>query len=135
MSAGLRVCGLSILGLVVGCGGALSTTDPGPPPPHGGTLVFFPDGTGLVEIVKKNGADSLASEISFYFFKDAWTSYEPAPGTGVLVMEDGREVSLVADGDALVTPSGPALFEDREVDGVLRVEFGAETKQIPLGIR
>jgi hypothetical protein len=98
-------------------------------------LVSFPDGTGLVEIVRKSGPEPINSEVSFYFFTDAWTPYEPAPTAGVLVMGDGRKVSLHGDGEALVTPPGPVLFADGEVDGVLRVELDGETMQIPLGVR
>jgi hypothetical protein len=137
MPPAFRVCALWILGLVAagGCSGALSTADPGVPPPHGGTLVYFPDGTGVVEVVKKEGSDPISAEVSFYFFKDAWTPYKPAPASGVLVMDDSQKLSLQADGEALVTPTGPAFFRDRDVDGVLRIELGGETKQIPLGVR
>jgi hypothetical protein len=138
MSPGLRVLSFcSLLGLLFsgGCSSKISTADPGPPPPHGGTIVFFPDRSGVVEVVKKDGKEPMISEVSFYFFADAWTPYEPAPESGVLVLSDERTISLKADGDALVTPPGPPLFADGDVDGVLRVTIDGETRQIPLGVR
>src|SRR6516162_7529208 len=111
MSAGLRLCTLCFLGLVVGCGRGISTADPGPEPPHGGTLVVLPDGSGVVEVVKKKGDSPITSEVAFYFFKDAsYTPFDPAPESGVLVIDAKWKVSLEADGDALITPTGPVLF-------------------------
>jgi hypothetical protein len=136
-----RLCTLGYLitlGLIfgcVGCGGRVSTANPGPPPPHGGRLILLPDGTGLIEVVKKKGTAPMTGEVSFYFFKDAYTPYEPAPESGILVIDDQRKVPLQADGDALVTSTGPVLFGDDDVDGVLSVELDGEPRQIPLGIR
>lgn len=137
MSTALRACGCCVLALLVGggCSDAPSTANPGEPPPHGGRLVFFRDGTGLIEVVKKEGTDPMTAEVSFYFFKEAYTPYEPTPESGVLVIDGTRKVSLQADGDALVTPTGPVLFADQDVDGVLSVELDGETRQIPLGLR
>ena len=139
MSSAFRFCGFCLLGLmvIVGCGGCggISTADPGPPPPHGGTLVVLPDGTCLIEVVKKKGNEPITAEVTFYFYKDAYTPYDPAPTSGILILDDQRQVSLQIDGDALVTPSGPALFGDEEVNGVLSVEFDGEARQIPLRVR
>jgi hypothetical protein len=128
-----------MLGLVfgcIGCGGGVSTANPGPTPPHGGRLVRLPDGAGLIEVVKKKGTAPLTGEVSFYIYKDAYTPCDSAPETGLLVIDDQRKVSLQADGDALVTPTGPLLFGDEEeVDGVLCIELDGEARQIRLGIR
>ncbi len=137
MSAGLRVSGFLWLGLMVGCGReiAFSTADPGEPPPHGGKLIVIPGHACLIEIVKKEGVDPITAEVSFYFYDEGYTPFEPAPRSGVLVIDGQREVPLQVDGDALVTPTGPVLFRDQDVDGVLRVELDGEARQIPLGIR
>ena len=137
MSPRLRICAFWFLGLMVccGCGRKISTADPGEPPPHGGKLIFFPDGTALIEVVKKEGPPPITAEVSFYFFKDGYVPYEPAPQAGVLIISEKLKVPLQAQGEALVTPSGSALFEGNDVDGVLSVELDGETRQIPLGLR
>jgi hypothetical protein len=126
------------LGLVVACGCSRSqlTADPGEPPPHGGKLIFIPDGTALIEVVKKQGAAPITAEVSFYFYKEGgYEPYEPAPQSGVLVIDEKHKVPLQTDGNALVTPTGPVLFEGNDVDGVLSVELNGELRQIPLGLR
>ncbi len=137
MSPGLRICIVWIMAAVAGfgCSRAPSTDNPGEPPPHGGRLVFFADGTAFIEVVKKEGTAPITAEVSFYFFKDAYTPYEPAPKSGVLIIDGNREVPLDTDGDALATPTGPVLFADQDVDGVLSVELDGETRQFPLGMR
>ncbi len=137
MSIALRLCSLCTVVLVVACGCSrrVSTVDPGDPPPHGGTLLVLPDRSGMVEIVKKTGTAPIAAEVAFYFFSEGYAPCDPAPQSGYLLMDDQRKVQLVADGDALVTPTGPLLFEDRDVDGVLCVELDGETRHIPLGVR
>jgi hypothetical protein len=119
-----------------GCSKALSTDDPGDPPPHDGALIFLPGEGGIVEIVKKTGSEPMTAELYFYFYKDRnFNPFEPAPKTGVLVLADEQKIQLKADDDALVTPAGPALFADRPVDGVLSVELDGEKVNIPLGVR
>jgi len=137
MSPGLRVSRFWFMALVVGCGcnRSLSTADPGDPPPHGGRIVRFADGSGFIEVVKKEGPAPITAEVSFYFFKNAYTPYEPEPGSGVLMIDEKRRVPLRAEGDALVTPTGPVLFADQEVDGVLSIELGGKSRQVPLGMR
>ena len=137
MSHVQRVCALCLVGLVVGCGGSgsLSTANSGPLPPHEGTLVQFPDGRGLVEVVKKSGKAPITAEVSFYFYQNAYKPFENGPEAGFLVIDQKRRVSLQADGDALVTPTGPVLFANKDVDGVLSIELDGEPIQIPLGLR
>ena len=89
--------GISILSLafVAGCGdGPPSTSNPGEPPPHGGVLVDMPGKSGLVEIVKKTVSGSeptVTSEVSFYFFKEAYTPFSPSPSTGTLTLRKLQE--------------------------------------------
>jgi hypothetical protein len=104
-------------------------------------IVTFPDGNGLLEVVKKEGAsrsDSMTSEVSFYFFKSAFRPYSPAPTAGTLEVGQNKKlvkVALKAEGDALVTPPGPALFRGGDVDGSLTVELDGKPTTIPLGVR
>jgi hypothetical protein len=137
MSLGLRVWSFLPLAVVLcgGCGRTASTDDPGPAPPHGGRLVFFPDGSGLVEVVKKEGAEPTTAEVSFYFYRDGFNPFDPAPESGTLVIDEKENVPLESDGEGLRTPAGPILFGNREVDGVLKVELDGEAITIPLGIR
>ncbi len=134
-----RVAGLLCLGISLGCGtGPPSTSDPGEPPPHGGVSIKLPGGTGLVEVVKKDSSassQSISSEVSFYFFKDAYTPYSPTPSAGTLTLASGKKVALRPEGDALVTPPGPALFKKGDVDGTLIVQLDGVNKTIPLGVR
>jgi hypothetical protein len=125
------------LGCALGCGGAPSTLNPGPPPPHGGAVVNLPGGAGLVEIVKKATSGSektVTSEVSFYFFKDAYTPFSPAPSSGTLTLANAKKVELTPEGEALVTPPGRPLFKG-DVDGTLTVQLDGSTKTIPLGVR
>src|SRR5262249_49631194 len=126
-------------GILIGCGGgAPSTSNPGPPPPHGGNLIALPGEKGYVEIVKKpagSGKAPLTAEVSFYFLKsDGTTPVSPAPAAGKLQVGN-KDVALQAEGDALVTPSGPPLFAKGDVDGLLSVELDGKAMKIPLGIR
>jgi hypothetical protein len=128
-----------LLGILIGGGGgAPSTSNPGPPPPHGGNLIALPGEQGYVEIVKKpagSGKAPLAAEVSFYFLKsDGTTPALPGPAAGKLHVGH-KEVALQAEGDALVTPSGPPLFAKGDVDGLLSVELDGKAMKIPLGIR
>jgi hypothetical protein len=104
-------------------------------------LVTLPDGNGLVEVVKKEGAsgsDSMTSEVAFYFFKSPFKPYSPAPTSGTLEVGQNKKivkVALKAEGEALVTPPGPALFRGGDVDGSLSVELDGKPTTIPLGMR
>ncbi|APW64153.1 hypothetical protein [Paludisphaera borealis] len=121
-----------------GCGGGpLSTSNPGQPPPHGGSLIHLPDGEGFVEVVKKEAGGAKASvdkEASFYFLKDMTTPLSPAPAAGTITIGK-KKVELKADGEALVTPSGPPIFPSGGLDGVLTVEIGGKSRNIPLDVR
>jgi hypothetical protein len=127
------------LGVMMGCGGgAPDTSNPGEPPPHGGTLIKLPGGTGLVEVVKKATSPSeksVTAEVSFYFFKSAYTPYSPSPSSGTLTPANGKKVELKLEGEALVTPPGPPLFKQGDPDGTLTVELDGSSKTIPLGVR
>jgi hypothetical protein len=128
-----------LLGISLGCGGGPpSTSDPGKPPPHGGTLVNLPGGAGMVEVVHKGGsasAKSVTGEVSFYFFKDAYTPFSPSPSAGTLALANAKKVELKSEGETLVTPPGPPLFKTGAVDGTLTVQLDGTTKTIPLGVR
>jgi hypothetical protein len=129
---------LVFLGLLAGCGGgAPSTSDAGPPPPHKGSLITIPGSKGYVEVVKKevSGKSPVSAEVSFYFLKDdAATPYSPTPAAGTLAVGK-KKVNLKAEGDGLVTPNGPALFPTGGVDGWLNVDLGGKSINIPLGLR
>jgi hypothetical protein len=139
--AWLTVAGISSIGLIVGCGcGAFSTGATGFVAPHGGMLMPFRVGKkkGLIEIVKKEGSGPITAEVSFYFYKEngsQFVPYNPAPDAGTLEVNRGKKVVLESDDDALVTPTGPVLFENSAVEGTLSVEFDDETRVFPLGIR
>jgi hypothetical protein len=140
MSRIARIRGVLLLGLATGCGGGPpSTSDPGTPPPHQGSLARISGGHGFVEVVQKK-ADSptapMTGEVSFYFLKeDGTTPVSPAPTTGTLEVGP-KKIALKPEGDALVTPSGPPLFaKTGGVDGVLRVELDGKTVTVPLGVR
>ncbi len=139
MRTTMRAAGLLCIGFSIGCGsGPPSTSNPGEPPPHGGVSVSMPGGTGLVEIVKKDTSESqqsVTSEVSFYFFKSAYTPYSPTPDAGTLTLGNGKKVQLRSDGDALVTPPGPVLFNNGDVDGTLTVQLDGASRTIPLGVR
>lgn len=109
-----------------------------PPPPHGGSLIAIPDNNGFVEIVKKPIAGketSVSGEMKFYFFKDEFTPFTPAPTTATLTCGKNKTVTLKPDGDALVTPDGPPLFDGGEPDGTLSVQLGGKNLSVPLGVR
>ena len=135
-----RVGCLVLLGISAGCGGgAPSTADSGPTPPHQGNLARMPGGQGYVEVVQKKAASAtqtMTGEVSFYFLKDdGKTPASPAPAAGSLEVGK-KKVALKAEGDALVTPSGPPLFpKSGGVDGVLSVELDGKPVNIPLGVR
>jgi hypothetical protein len=130
---------LIFLALFTGCGGdPTSTSNPGKPPPHGGTLIALPGGKGLIEVVRRPseaGKGVLSSEISFYFYEDAYTPYSPAPTSGTLTVNKNKKIALKAEADALVSPTGPPLFSGGDFDGSLTVELDGKVKTIPLGIR
>jgi hypothetical protein len=77
----------------------------------------------------------VTSEVSFYFFKSAYTPFSPSPSSGTLTLVSGKKVELKPEGDALVTPPGPPLFAKGEVDGTITVDLAGSTKTIPLGVR
>jgi hypothetical protein len=129
---------LVFLGVLSGCGGgAPSTSDSGPPPPHKGSLITIPGGKGFVEVVKKDvsGNSPVSAEVSFYFLKDdGSTPYSPSPGAGTLTVGK-KKVDLKAEGDGLVTPNGPPLLPKGGMDGTLSVDLDGKSINIPLGVR
>src|SRR5947207_4391808 len=126
-----RIGGFVVLGIFAGCGGGSLTSNPGTPPPHGGDLIILPGGRGYVEVVKKasaSGKGPVTGEAAFYFLKDMATPFAPPPRSGTLTV--GRKtVTLTADGDGLVTPNGPPLFEG-DPDGTLSVELDGKPVNI-----
>jgi hypothetical protein len=131
------VAALSIASLS-GCGGGPpSTSNPGQPPPHGGSLINLPDGEGFVEVVKKEAGGAktpVDKEASFYFLKDMTTPLATAPTAGTLTIGK-KKIELKADGDALITPSAPPIFPPGGLDGVLTVEIGGKSRNIALEVR
>jgi hypothetical protein len=127
--------GAWIVTALVGCGDGVSTANPGEQPPHGGTLILLSDGSGMVEVVKKTGTSPMTAEVSFYFYSDAYSPYDPSPQKGVLQVSKQRSVTLIPQEDALVTPEGAVMFANRDVDGILTVELDGISRQIPLGMR
>jgi hypothetical protein len=128
---------LLLTGMLTGCGGAPSTSSPGTPPPHGGSLIVLPGGKGYVEVVRAaaaSGKAPMTNEATFYFLKDMASPYSPAPRSGILTIGK-KKVALDPGGDGLVTPSGPSLFAKGDLDGILSVELEGKTINIPLGIR
>ncbi len=124
------------MSLFTGCAGGSPTWNPGTPPPHGGSVINLPGGKGYVEVVKKDVGSSKApvtGEVSFYILKDMSTSYSPTPSTGTLTVGK-KQVSLNAEGGALVTPNGPPLFTKGDPDGTLSVEIDGKTLNVPLGV-
>jgi hypothetical protein len=128
---------LVLVSVICGCGGGVpSTPNSGPPPPHGGNLVALPGGKGYVEVVKKDasGKAAVTAELSFYFMKDASTPISPAPSSGTLTVGD-KKFQLKAEGDGLVTPTGPPIFPKGGVDGTLSALVDGKTLNVPLGVR
>lgn len=76
-------------------------------------------------------------EVAFYFYQDAktYTPFDSPPEKGTLILDSKRSVELHLDDDALVTPSGPVLFVNRDVEGLLRVELDGNTLNVVLGGR
>ncbi len=134
----IRSCRFLVLGLLIGCGGGRpSTSDPGPPPPHGGNLVVMPEEKGFVEVVHKPGtpAGTASPEVTFYFLRGNSRPYSPAPAAGTLAVGKSRKLTLTAQDGGLATPPGPRLFQEGEVDGILEVDLDGKPTKIPLGIR
>jgi hypothetical protein len=132
-----RVGCLVLSGLLAGCAGGPLTSGEGSAPPHGGSVLKLPGGKGFVEVVKKVAASSKAAasgEISFYVLKDMNTPYTPAPSSGTLTVGK-KKVTLKPEGEALVTPGGPSLFNGQDPDGVLSFELDGQSVSIPLGVR
>ncbi len=128
--------GVVILGIAIGCGSDGRIGNAGPPPPHGGSLLPILKGKSFVEIVKKDGKSPMSSEVAFYFYKNAaYAPYTPEPDSGTLTVGKNKKITLKADGGGLVTPEGPVLFANRDVEGVLMVELGGEDAKIELGVR
>ena len=130
----LAICLTSLLAMS-GCGPKIQTDDPGPPPPHGGRLIPFADKSGVLEVVRKEGSEPMTGEVSFYFYLEGFTPFDPAPEAGIFVLANDQTISLESNGEGLATPQGPILFPDREVDGTLTVELDGEKRVIPLGVR
>ena len=129
---------LWLLALVTGCdGNSFSMSSANVAPPHGGTLVFFKDGkrTCCVEVVKKEGTAPITAELSFHFYQGVDVPYEPAPEDGEFWIDSTQKVTLESGGDALVTSTGPVLFADKEVEGVVRVKLNGQEKRIRIGGR
>jgi hypothetical protein len=132
-----RVGSFALISLLAGCGGGSLTSNPGTPPPHGGNLIAIAGDRGYLEVVKKAGVPAkgpVTAEVSFYFLKDPSTPYSPAPTSGTLIIGN-KKVALKVQGDALVTPDGPALFPKGGVDGSVSVELDGKAVNIPLGVR
>jgi len=138
----MRLCSHIVATLMLavslsGCGTSEAlTSNPGPPPPHGGDIVNFRNDSGVVEIVKKpvsKPKEVVDAEVAFYFYKEPFTPF-PTPTSGSLVVTK-KKIPLRLSGDALVTPPGPALFARSAVDGTLSVEIDGKTIKIPLGDR
>ena len=138
-----NVCACLLMLLVLspvssGCGGSGTPTDSGPPPPHSGSLVTLPGGSGFVEIVKKDApldAKEINGELAFYFLNAGNTPMSPAPTSGTLTVGK-KAVTLKAEGDGLVTPAGPRILpKGGGLDGVLAVELDGKKLNIPLGVR
>ena len=131
------------LGLLVGCRGGLRELDPGDPAPHGGEMILLRDDRGVIEVVqKKVTAQPVTAEISFYFYKDSkdnggkpYAPWDSMPESGFLMIGKNQKIDLIVDDDALVTPSGPALFAKKEIDGQLSIVIDGETLVIPLEVR
>lgn len=116
-----------------GCGGGKPSMDyAGEPPPHGGSLTAMPGELGYVEVVKGKAG---APEYSFYFLKDTKTPYSPAPTSALLEVNAKKRVELKAEGDHLVTPTGPVLFPDGDVSGTMTVTLDGKEVRIPFGLR
>ncbi len=128
-------------GLIAGCGGnngALSTSNPGKPTPHGGSVVSLPGGKGYVEIVKKADVPkegNVIGELQFFFLKDDFSTEEKAPTSGSLKVTKGQNITLLVKEGGLSTPSGPALFAGKDPDGTLTAEIDGKTVIVPLGLR
>ncbi len=132
-----RVSCLILLGLLTGCGGGTSTTNPGSAPPHHGNLIALPGGKGYVEIVQKEAGSAkstMSAEVSFYLINQSNEPLSPAPAAGTLTIGE-KKIDLKPEGEALVTPTGPPLFPKGGLDGVLSVELEGKSINIPLGIR
>ena len=126
-----------LIGLFTGCGQGSLTSNPGIPPPHNGQLIILPGSHGFVEVVKASGSSGKTTgsgKVAFYFLKDMTTPFSPAPSTGTLTIGK-KKVTLNAEGDGLVTPSGPSVFGKADLDGVLSVELEGKSVNIPLGVR
>jgi hypothetical protein len=128
-----------LLGLLAGCSGRPSLSDPGPEPPHKGTLQSIPGTKAVVEIVQKKVAsprEPVDGEVTFSFLQpDGTTPVSPAPSSGTLTVGK-KTITLKPQGDGLATPSGPPLFaRSGGVDGTLSVELDGKSVNIPLGVR
>ncbi len=129
--------------LMIGCGGGLRELDPGDPAPHGGEMILLRDDRGVIEVVKKETTEqSVTGEVSFYFYKDPkenggkpYGPWDSMPESGVLLIGKNQKVDLVVSDDALVTPTGPALFAKKEVGGELSIKIDGETMLIPIEVR
>lgn len=125
---------LTVIGLVLGCAsGAPDTSDPGTPPPHGGSLVELPGGDGYVEVVPAGDPRGSAGT-AFYVLKDMATPYEPAPTSGTLAIGQ-NEVKLEARDGGLVVPAGGPPFRSGAVEGHLSTDLGGKVVTVPLGLR
>lgn len=128
---------------MIGCGGGLRELDPGDPAPHGGEMILMRDDRGVIEVVKKNVTEQpVTAELSFYFYKDPkenggkpYGPWDSVPESGVLLIGKNQKIDLVVSDDALVTPTGPALFAKKEIGGELSIKIDGETMLIPLEVR
>jgi hypothetical protein len=133
-----RVGFLALIVALSGCGGGFpSTSNAGPPPPHGGNLIAVRGEKIVVEVVQKESGQAktpMTAEVSFYFLNNASAPYSPAPTSGTLVVGK-KKVILKAEDGGLITPDGPPLFPKGGVDGTLSAELDGKTVNIPLGVR
>jgi hypothetical protein len=143
MRISTRISVVCLLGLLIGCGGGLRELDPGDPAPHGGEMILLRDDRGVMEVVQKKVTEQpVKGEISFYFYKDPkdnggkpFAPWDSMPESGFLMVGKNQKVDLIVDDDALITPSGPALFAKKEIDGQLSINIDGETLVIPLEVR
>jgi hypothetical protein len=133
-----RVGCLAFIVALSGCGGGFpSTSNAGPPPPHGGNLIAVRGEKIFVEVVQKESGSAktpMNAEVSFYFLDNSSAPYSPAPTSGTLVIGK-KKVTLKADDGGLITPAGPPIFPKGGVDGTLSVELDGKLMSIPLGVR
>ena len=131
-----RVLAGLALACIPACGPSkVDTSYAGKEPPHQGELVPLPGAKGYVEVVAKPGAGKTGPEYSFYFLKENYQEFSPAPSTGTLKVGKATATLKPGDGGALVTPPGQGVPAKAGLDGDLSVELDGKPVVIPLGVR